>query len=148
SLGASLVMLRLFFRKSIPGRYDVTALRRPAEAVADPTTFRAGIVVLAALLVGYFAADAIGVPVAAVASLCALALVLIAARRPRVLFRRVGTQIRVRPSGSHDDLTATSISRSEERRVGTEGRPRRSANSRDGARDATAEPRHLRHEET
>ncbi len=110
SLGASLVMLRLFFRKSIPGRYDVTALRRPAEAVADPTTFRAGIVVLAALLVGYFAADAIGVPVAAVASLCALALVLIAARRPRVLFRRVGTQIRVRPSGSHDDLTATSIS--------------------------------------
>jgi len=92
SLGASLVMLRWFFRKSIPGRYDVTALRQPAEAVADPTTFRAGVVVLAALLVGYFAADAIGVPVAAVASLCALALVLIAARRPRVLFRRVGPQ--------------------------------------------------------
>lgn len=94
SLGASLVMLRLFFRKSIPGRYDVTALRRPAEAVADPTTFRAGIVVLATLLVGYFAADAIELPVAAVASLCALALVLIAARRPRVLFRRVGAKIR------------------------------------------------------
>ena len=64
SLGASLVVLRLFFRKSIPGRYDVSALRRPAEAVADPTTFRAGVVVLVALLVGYFAADAIGVPVA------------------------------------------------------------------------------------
>lgn len=73
-------MLRLFFRRSIPGRYDVTALRRPAEAVANPTTFRAGVVGLVVLLVGYFAADAMGVPAAAVAFLCALVLALIAAR--------------------------------------------------------------------
>lgn len=58
----------------------MTALRRPAEAVADPTTFRAGVVVLGAPLVGYFAA---------VASLCALVLALIAARRPRALFSGV-----------------------------------------------------------
>jgi len=108
SLGASLVMLRLFFRKSIPGRYDVSALRRPAEAVTDPTTFRAGVVVLAALLAGYFAADAIGVPVAAVASLCAIALALIAARRPRALFRRLGAQLR--PTATDDDLEAIPVS--------------------------------------
>ena len=105
SVGASLVMLRLFFRKSIPGRYDVAALRRPSEAVADPTTFGVGVVVLFALLVGYFATDAIGAPVAAVASPCALALALVAARRPRRLFRRVGAQ--VRPSGTDDALAAT-----------------------------------------
>ena len=87
SLGASLIVLRLFFRKSIPGHYDVSALRSPREAVVDPMTFRAGVVVLATLLVGYFAADAIGVPVAAVASVCAIALALIAARRPRTLFK-------------------------------------------------------------
>src|SRR5690625_4875044 len=97
SLGESLVVLRLFFRKSIPGRYDVTALRRPAEAVTDPTTFRAGVVVLGALLVGYFAADAIGIPVAVVAALCAVVLALIAARRPRPLFRRA--QIRLAATG-------------------------------------------------
>lgn len=107
SLGASLVVLRLFFRKSIPGRYNVSALRRPAEAVADPTTFRAGVVVLVALLVGYFAADAIGIPVAAVASLCALVLALVAARQPRALFRRRGGQIR--PSGSGADLAAVAV---------------------------------------
>ncbi|PYF98982.1 arsenite efflux membrane protein ArsB [Georgenia satyanarayanai] len=106
SLGASLVVLRLFFRRSIPGRYDVSALRRPTEAVTDPTTFRAGIVVLGALLVGYFAADATGIPVAAVASLCAVVLALVAARRPRTFFRRT----EVRPAATGDDLVAVPVS--------------------------------------
>ncbi|QGH69205.1 arsenic transporter [Pseudactinotalea sp. HY158] len=92
SLLASLAVLRLFFRRSIPGRYDVTALRRPADAVVDPMTFRAGFAVLGVLLVGYFTADAIGVPVAAVAGLCALALALIAARRPRRLVQWVSAR--------------------------------------------------------
>ncbi|WP_152188877.1 arsenic transporter [Georgenia satyanarayanai] len=104
SLAASLVVLRLFFRRSIPGRYDVSALRRPAEAVTDPTTFRAGVAVLGALLVGYFAADAIGIPVAAVASLCAAVLALVAARRPRTFFRRA----EVRPVATGDDLVGVS----------------------------------------
>lgn len=121
SLGASLVVLRLFFRKSIPGRYDVTALRRPAEAVTDPTTFRAGVVVLGALLVGYFAADAIGIPVAAVAALCAVVLALIAARRPRPLFR--GAQIR--PAATDDDLVTAPVR-------GGGGRPSSGATSAPG----------------
>lgn len=136
SLGASLMVLRLFFRKAIPGRYDVTALRRPSEAVADPTTFRAGVVVLGALLVGYFAADAIGVPVAAVASLCAIVLALIAARRPRPLFRRA----EIRPAATDDDLVTAPVS--------SGGHPATSAapSSGDGASSArtgtitTAEP--------
>ncbi|MGC0144144.1 arsenic transporter [Pseudactinotalea sp. Z1732] len=104
SVAASLGMLRLFFRKDIPGRYDPSALRRPAEAVGDPTTFRAGVVVLVIVLIGYFAADAVGMPVAAVAGPGALVLALIAARRPRALFRRVGA--RARPSGQDEDLAA------------------------------------------
>ena len=121
SLAASLVVLRLFFRKSIPGRYDVAALAHPAEAIVDRMTFRAGIVVLVVLLTGYFAADAIGVPVAAVASLCALALALIAARRPRVVFRRLRSQERIADgehaadgdhgvTDIHDDDAATVVS--------------------------------------
>ncbi|USQ76663.1 arsenic transporter [Ornithinimicrobium cryptoxanthini] len=106
SLAASLAVLRLFFRKSIPGSYDVSALPRPKAAVTDPMTFRAGVVVLAVLLVGYFATDAIGVPVAAVAMLCALVLALIAARPPQALFRRLsGVE---RATDMSESLVATS----------------------------------------
>ncbi|GEL48155.1 arsenical pump membrane protein [Cellulomonas hominis] len=89
SLVASLVVLRLFFRRSIPGPYDVAALGAPADAVRDRLTFRAGVVVLAVLLVGYFVADPLGIPVAAVAAVCALAISLVAARQPRSVFRRI-----------------------------------------------------------
>ncbi|MBB1510809.1 anion permease [Tessaracoccus sp. MC1756] len=85
-MGASLVVLRLFFRRSIPGAYDVSALRRPEAAIRDRPTFLAGVVVLAVLLIGYFAADPLGVPVAAVAATCAVVISLFAARQPRALF--------------------------------------------------------------
>ena len=88
SVLASLGMLLLYFGKSIPKRYDVLALTSPAAAVKDRTTFRAGWVVLALLLVGYFAADPIGVPLAAVAGVGAVVIVLVAARQPGFLFAR------------------------------------------------------------
>ncbi|GEN80297.1 arsenic transporter [Actinotalea fermentans] len=89
SLAASLLVLRVYFRKAIPGRYDVADLARPADVVHDHLTFRAGWVVLAVLLVGYFVADPLGVPIAAVAGLGAVAIVLIAARKPAWAFARL-----------------------------------------------------------
>ncbi|WP_374726998.1 arsenic transporter [Promicromonospora iranensis] len=89
SLAATLGVLRLFFRKSIPDRYDVTELGRPEDAVRDRLTFRAGWVVLAVLLVGYFVAEPLNVPLSAVASVAALAIIVVAARRPAFLFRGV-----------------------------------------------------------
>lgn len=86
SLAASLLVLRVYFRKAIPATYDLDLLGIPAEAIKDPRTFRAGWIVLAVLLVGYFAADPIGVPIAVVAGACAVVIVLIAARQPRALF--------------------------------------------------------------
>jgi arsenical pump membrane protein len=86
SLIASLVVLRLYFRKSIPKTYDMGLLGDPTAAIKDPLVFRAGWGVLGVLLVGYFVADPIGVPIAAVASACAIVIVLIAARRPAALF--------------------------------------------------------------
>lgn len=87
SLAASLLVLRLYFRKSIPARYEVTDLARPADVIHDRLTFRAGWMVLAVLLVGYFAADPLGLPIAAVAGAGAVAILLIAARRPAWAFR-------------------------------------------------------------
>jgi len=97
SLGASLLVLRVFFRTSIPARYDVASLGAPADAIRDPLTFRAGWVVLGALLVGYFVADPLGVPISAVAAVCAAGIVLVAARRPRRAFAGAVVPVRSAP---------------------------------------------------
>ncbi|WP_104181387.1 arsenic transporter [Arthrobacter sp. B0490] len=92
SVAASLGVLLLFFRKAIPRHYDVTVLPSPGSAIADPLTFRTGWVVLGMLLVGYFAADPLHLPLSAVAGLGAVVLVLVASRRPAFLFTRMPTR--------------------------------------------------------
>lgn len=88
SVAAALVVLRLRFRRAIPRTYDLSLLGEPSAAIADPLVFRTGWVVLLVLLVGYFSADPLGVPISAVASVCAVVLVLVAARRPAAAFAR------------------------------------------------------------
>jgi arsenical pump membrane protein len=78
SIAATLGLLLLFFRRDIPATYDMTALRRPAEAIRDVATFRAGWVVLALLLAGFFLLEPLGVPVSAVAAAGAILLLVIA----------------------------------------------------------------------
>jgi arsenical pump membrane protein len=78
SITATLGLLLLFFRRDIPATYDMTALRRPAEAIRDAATFRAGWVVLALLLAGFFLLEPLGVPVSAVAAAGAILLLVIA----------------------------------------------------------------------
>ena len=80
AIAATLLALLLFFRHDIPARYDIAQLRRPAEAIRDAATFRAGWVVLMLLLAGFFLLDPLGVPVSAVAALGALVLIVVAAR--------------------------------------------------------------------
>ncbi|MBG6225647.1 arsenical pump membrane protein [Arthrobacter sp. CAN_A2] len=88
SVAASLAVLLLFFRKAIPRHYDVTVLANPRSAIADPLTFRTGWVVLGVLLIGYFAADPLHIPLSAVAGLGAVVLMIVASRRPAFLFPR------------------------------------------------------------
>ena len=80
SISATLVALLLFFRRDIPGSYDVAQLRTPADAIRDPATFKAGWVVLALLLAGFFLLEPLGVPVSAVAAAGAVLLLVIAGR--------------------------------------------------------------------
>lgn len=88
SVAASLGILLLFFRRAIPRHYDVGDLARPGSAITDPLTFRTGWVVLGILLVGYFAAEPLGVPLSAVAGVGAVVLMLVASRQPGFLFAR------------------------------------------------------------
>ncbi|MBX0301383.1 arsenic transporter [Cryobacterium sp. 1639] len=86
---ASLAVLFLYFRKSIPKTYDASDLPAPSTAVTDVVTFRAGWIVLALLLIGYFTADPLGIPLSVIAGSAAIVLILVAARQPRFLFRRI-----------------------------------------------------------
>ncbi len=80
AVAASLVILLLYFRKEIPATYDPGQLRPPSAAIRDLATFRAGWVVLALLLIGFFGLEPLGVPVSATASAGAVLLLAVAGR--------------------------------------------------------------------
>ncbi|KGM51656.1 arsenical pump membrane protein [Lysobacter concretionis Ko07 = DSM 16239] len=89
SVAATLGMLLWFFRRDIPGSYDVAQLQDPRSAIVDRTTFNAGWAVLALLLVGFFGLDRIGVPISVVAGAGALVLLGVAARGHTISTRKV-----------------------------------------------------------
>src|SRR5690606_17632012 len=53
SVGASLLVLFLFFRKSIPRHYDQNQLKSPREAIKDIRMFKFSWVILAVLFIAY-----------------------------------------------------------------------------------------------
>ena len=89
SVAASLVVLYLYFRRDLPVTYEVRQLKLPAAAIRDLNTFRAGWVVLALLLVGFFGLEPLGVPVSAVAAVGAAILLVVASKGHVISTRNV-----------------------------------------------------------
>jgi arsenical pump membrane protein len=89
AIAATLGALLIYFRRDIPKTYDVAQLKTPAAAIKDPATFKAGWVVLALLLIGFFALEPLGVPVSATAAVGALVLLVIAGRGHIISTRKV-----------------------------------------------------------
>lgn len=78
SILASMLVLYLFFRKDIPGRFDPSVLKKPDTAIKDIRIFRLSWVVLAILLVGYFMSESLEIPVSLIAGSIAIIFLAIA----------------------------------------------------------------------
>ncbi|MCM3617831.1 arsenic transporter [Sutcliffiella horikoshii] len=89
ALGASIVVLYLFFRKSIPENYDMSVLKAPREAIKDVKLFNLSWIVLAVLLVGYFASEFAGIPVSFVAASVAIIFLLISRNSPVIHTKQI-----------------------------------------------------------
>lgn len=89
AVATTLVVLYWFFRRDIPRDYSLDDVMDPRRAVRDPLTFRVGWIVLALLLIGLFALEPLGIPISAIAAVCAAMLFAVAARGHVISTRRV-----------------------------------------------------------
>ena len=78
SVLSSLGVLYLFYRRDIPSSYDVDSLPEPVSAIKDSATFYMGWLVLAALLLGFFVLEPMGIPISAIAGVGAATLLVTA----------------------------------------------------------------------
>jgi len=76
----TLLVLIWYFRRDIPGRYNLEQVKSPSSAIQDRATFIAGWCVLAWLLIGFFWLESFGIPISAVATAGAVVLLLVAAK--------------------------------------------------------------------
>jgi len=78
SILASMLVLYLFFKKDIPGRFDPGVLKKPDTAIKDIRIFRLSWVVLGVLLIGYFMSESLEIPVSLIAGSIAIIFLAIA----------------------------------------------------------------------
>ncbi|MFC9711374.1 arsenic transporter [Paenibacillus sp. NPDC056933] len=89
SIVASTGMLFLFYRKSIPLRYDISAARDPREAIRDPRMFRISWFMLVLLLVAYASSEFLPIPVSVIVGAVALLFAILARKSEAVDMKRV-----------------------------------------------------------
>ncbi|WP_055108181.1 arsenic transporter [Paenibacillus ihumii] len=78
SVAASLLVLYLFYRKSIPHHYDLSQLKKPIDAIRDIRMFKISWIILTVLLIAYLISEFIEVPVSIIAGAAAIVFLLLA----------------------------------------------------------------------
>ncbi|MNO60895.1 Arsenical pump membrane protein [compost metagenome] len=89
SLGASLLVLYLFYRKQIPQSYPMEQLKKPEDAIKDPRLFRLSWIILGLLLIAYLSAEFIHVPVSLAAGVVAFIFIVFTRSNPAIETRKV-----------------------------------------------------------
>ncbi|MEJ8547334.1 arsenite/antimonite efflux transporter [Brevibacillus borstelensis] len=89
ALGASLLVLYLYFKSDIPRQYDLSQLKQPHAAIKDRQLFRLSWVVLGLLLIGYVMNELLAVPVSVTAGIAAILFILMARRSKDIPVKRI-----------------------------------------------------------
>lgn len=89
SLFATIVVLLIYFNKSIPRNYDESMLKEPRLAIKDAKMFKLSWFILAILVIGYFLSELINVPVSLIAGLISILFLLMARRSAAVNTKEV-----------------------------------------------------------
>ncbi|WP_438432666.1 arsenic transporter [Gorillibacterium sp. sgz500922] len=80
SVAASLLVLYLYYRNSIPADFEAAQLPAPADAIKNPKLFKVAWAILAVLFLAYFSSGLTGIPVSAISGTAAAILLLLAHR--------------------------------------------------------------------
>ncbi|QHZ58694.1 arsenic transporter [Brevibacillus sp. NSP2.1] len=89
SVAGSLLVLFLYYRKSIPHYVDLSQLKQPGEAIRDARLFRLAWPILAVLLLGFFISESIHVPVSFIIASAALVFCLAARKSKAIAMGRI-----------------------------------------------------------
>ncbi|MCZ8536771.1 arsenic transporter [Paenisporosarcina quisquiliarum] len=89
SVAASMLVLYLFFGKSIPKHFDEKMLKEPKQALKDIRMFHVSWYVLGVLLIGYFLSESLNIPVSVIAAAVAMIFLFIARKSKAVHTRNV-----------------------------------------------------------
>lgn len=89
SIGASLLVLFLYFRKNIPQNYDMSQLRQPNEVIKDQVLFRVTWFVLLILFGGYFISEYFQIPVSFVVIAAAIILISASQKRKSIKIKQI-----------------------------------------------------------
>ncbi len=91
SLGVSLLVLYLFFRKQIPVSYKISELKEPSDAIKDKRLFKLSWYILAILLAAYILSGFVNIPVSNIAGVIAIVFIILARQSHAIETRRIIT---------------------------------------------------------
>ncbi|PTU84718.1 arsenical efflux pump membrane protein ArsB [Staphylococcus pasteuri] len=89
SLVASIVVLWIYFKHSIPKRVDISHINKPKDVIKDRRLFNISWIVIVVLMIGYFVSEWMQIPVSIIASVIAIIFLILASQSSVVNTKQV-----------------------------------------------------------